>query len=130
MVNNRKPKNDNGGFFNYLNFTPMSAYLIEIPHAVDKIACMHAIQVFLESGSHFLANADWGCEDGEHKAWMVVNVDNKNQALQIVPPLYRHEAKIIKLSKYTKEHTEEGFMYHEVNGSNPSDKPGPGISGH
>ncbi|MBS1233452.1 MAG: hypothetical protein H6R34_16, partial [Bacteroidetes bacterium] len=51
-------------------------------------------------------------------------------ALQIVPPLYRHEAKIIKLSKYTKEHTEEGFMYHEVNGSNPSDKPGPGISGH
>lgn len=108
----------------------MSAYLIEIPHAVNKIACMHAIQVFLESGSHFLANADWGCEDGEHKAWMVVNVDNKNQALQIVPPLFRHEAKIIKLVKYTKEHTEEGFMYHAVNSDIPSDEPGLGTDRH
>jgi hypothetical protein len=101
----------------------MSAYLIEIPHPVDKIACMHAIQVFLESGSHFLANADWGCQDGEHKAWLVVNVDNKNQALQIVPPLFRHDAKIIKLVKYMKEQAAEGFKYHEANTGNLSDEP-------
>ena len=108
----------------------MSAYLIEIPHLAEKTACMHAIQVFLESGSHFLANADWGCQDGEHKAWMVVDVDSKNQALQIVPPLFRHEAKIIKLVKFTKEHTEEGIKYHEVNINNPSNEAGLGISRH
>ena len=98
----------------------MSAYLIEIPHPVDKIACMHAIKVFLESGSHFLVNADWGCQDGEHKAWMMVDVDNKEQALQIVPPLFRHEAKIIKLVKYAKGRMQEGFKDHEVEMNNPS----------
>jgi hypothetical protein len=106
----------------------MSAYLIEIPHPGDKVACMHAIQVFLESGSHFLANADWGCQDGEHKAWLVVNVDNKNQALQIVPPLFRHDAKIIKLVKYMKEQTAEGFKYHEDKPVALSDEPGHRIS--
>lgn len=108
----------------------MSAYLIEIPHPVDKIACMNAIKIFLASGSHFLVNADWGCQDGEHKAWMIVDVDNKNQALQIIPPLFRHEAKIIKLVKYTKDHFDEGFMYHKVEFHNPSAKPDLGISGH
>ena len=104
------------------------SYLIEIPHPVDKIACMHAIKVFLESGSHFLANADWGCQDGEHKAWMVVDVENRNQALQIVPPLFRHEAKIIKLVKYTRDRMGEGFKYHEAEINQPANNPETGIS--
>jgi hypothetical protein len=108
----------------------MSVYLIEIPHPAEKIACLHAIQVFLESGSHFLANADWGCLDGEHKAWMVVNVDNKDQALQIVPPLFRNEAKITKLVKYIKDNVEEGFRYHDDNMNNPFNTASPGMAGH
>ena len=106
----------------------MSAYLIEIPHSMDKIACMRAIKVFLDSGSHFLVNADWGCQDGEHKAWMVVDVENKEQALQIVPPLYRHDAKIIKLVKYSKEGFREGFKYHEVEMNHLSNEKDGGIS--
>jgi len=99
---------------NHLNLKIMSAYLIEIPHPADKIACMNAVRIFLESGSHFLVNADWGCQDGEHKAWMIVDVDNKNQALQIIPPLYRHEAKIIKLVKYSGDSFREGLKFHET----------------
>ena len=92
----------------------MATYLIEIPHSDNKIECTKAIQLFLESGSHFLANADWGCSDGEHKAWLVVNVDDKNQALQIVPPLYRSRAKIVKLEKYSWAHMEEGMEHHKA----------------
>jgi hypothetical protein len=92
----------------------MASYLIEIPHSADKMECTNAIKVFLNSGSHFLANADWGCSDGEHKAWMVVNVNDRNEALQIVPPFYREHARIIKLEKYTKDMVEEGYKYHKA----------------
>lgn len=80
----------------------MALHLIEVPHSDSKIECSKAIQVFLSSGSHFLSNADWGCDDGEHKAWIVVDVNSKEEALQIVPPLYRQQAKIVRLTKYTQ----------------------------
>ena len=58
----------------------MAKYLIEVAHGEDKRSCQEAIQIFLASGSHFISNADWGCMDGEHKAWMVVEVEDKAEA--------------------------------------------------
>ena len=78
----------------------MTKYLIEVPHGEDKQACEEAIQIFLASGSHFITNADWGCMDGEHKAWMVVEVDSKVEAKYILPPAFRHQAKITSLVKF------------------------------
>lgn len=85
----------------------MSKFLIEVPHGEDKLSCLRAIQVFLNSGSHFLTHADWGCKDGEHKAWLVVEVDNKESARQILPPSYRSEAKIVSLNKFTRDEMDE-----------------------
>jgi hypothetical protein len=95
----------------------MGNYLIEVPHDEDKQACMRAIQIFVESGSHFLAKADWGCSDDEHKAWLLVDVETKEQALQIVPPLYRQRAKITKLFKVTKEDVKKFKKEKELEGS-------------
>lgn len=81
----------------------MKKFLIEVPHGADKHACEQAIQIFLQTGSHFLTHADWGCEDGEHKAWMIVDVENKEEAMMILPSLFRHDAKIIQLRCYTAE---------------------------
>ena len=81
----------------------MEKYLIEVPHDEKDSSCYKAVKIFQESGSHFLVNADWGCYDGEHKAWLLVEVENKDQALQIVPPAYRSEAKIVALHKFTRE---------------------------
>ena len=64
-------------------------------------ACTHVIQTFLSSGSHFLAQADWGCEDGNHSAWMIVDVESREDARAIVPPSFRSQARIIGLSKFT-----------------------------
>lgn len=94
----------------------MEKYLIEVPHEATKSACVNAVRIFLQTGSHFLANADWGCLDGEHKAWLLVEVENKNQAIRIVPPAYRSDAKIIKLHTFTREemeHIEEVHPGHE-----------------
>ena len=78
----------------------MPRYLIEIPHSSDKIACAKVVRTFATSGSHFLTQADWGCADGDHRAWMVVDVDNREAAEAIVPPAFRPETKITRLVKF------------------------------
>ena len=58
----------------------MARYLIEVPHEANFTACSHAVEVFMKTGSHFLTHADFGCADGEHKAWLTVEVDSRTLA--------------------------------------------------
>ena len=78
----------------------MSRYLIEVEHKADKWACDQTIEAFLNSGSHFLRNADWGCMDGEHKAWFFLDIGNKEKAKRIVPPAFRPITRVFELSKF------------------------------
>lgn len=80
----------------------MATYLIEIPHSENTFECKQIIKLFVESGSHLLANCNWGCKDGVHKSWFISEFDNKDQARQIIPPLLRRGANIIELVKFTK----------------------------
>jgi len=97
----------------------MSHFLIEVPHAEDKVACMRAIEVFVATGSHFLAKAEWGCEDGEHKAWLIVDVETKEQAKQIIPSFYRDRAKITKLFQVTRKDVEGYKKEHKLSDIEP-----------
>ena len=81
----------------------MEKFLIEVPHGADKGSCMRAIQVFMNTGSHFVTHADWGCMDGEHKAWLIVEVEDKEAARRILPAAYQQKAKITKLHRFTRE---------------------------
>ena len=92
----------------------MARFLIEVPHEPDVIACSHVVEIFLKTGSHFLANADWGCKDGDHKAWFIADVDDKDQARSIVPPTYRSQARIVQLNKWTMDEINEIKRYHKV----------------
>ena len=78
----------------------MARYLLEIPHESDKIACTRAVQLLLSSGSHFLSNADWGCADDDHRAWLVVDVESREEAVAILPPALRPTAHIVRLIKF------------------------------
>ena len=79
----------------------MARFLIEVPHESDRVACTRAVQILLGSGSHFLTHADFGCFDGVHKAWIVVEVDSKEDTRSILPPVYRSQATIVELNKFT-----------------------------
>jgi len=93
----------------------MKKFLIEVPHGSDKHACDHAIQVFHETGSHFLTNAEWGCLDGVHKAWIIVEVENKEEARIIVPPIFRHDATIVQLTTFrSNEIIDAANKYHQA----------------
>ncbi|MDH3892370.1 MAG: hypothetical protein OEV49_14950 [candidate division Zixibacteria bacterium] len=91
----------------------MQRFMIEVPHEAEKVACLRAIKILQETGSHYLTNADFGCEDGVHKAWIVVEVDDKEQARNILPGVYRPTANIVALSKFSREEIEEMLQHHD-----------------
>jgi hypothetical protein len=81
----------------------MSRFLIELEHEANVEACKRAVMTILTSGSHFLTNAEWGCEDGVHKCCIIVDMDSKEEARAILPPVYRKEAHITQVKRYTLE---------------------------
>ena len=91
----------------------MTRFLLEVPHEAEKVACLRAIQTFLQTGSHFLASAEWGCADGEHKAWLTLEAESKEDVQFALPPSMRPQAKIVKLDKYSLKEIEEALRYHQ-----------------
>lgn len=92
----------------------MPKFLIEVPHESGVVACARANKVLLESGSHFLTHADFGCNDGVHKAWIVVDVDSKDEARGLLPPGYRQEATIVQLNKFGLAELDALIKRHEA----------------
>ena len=88
-------------------------FLIEVPHEPTTVACARAVEALLKSGSHFLTHADWGCRDGEHKAWIIIEVDSKDEARAIVPPAFRSQAKVVQLNGFSMEEIEDILRQHK-----------------
>ena len=90
----------------------MPRFLIEVPHEGTTQSCVQAIDLFHRTGSHFLTHADWGCKDGEHKAWITVEMASKEEARGIVPAQYRAGAKIVQLNAFTRKDLDEILRQH------------------
>jgi hypothetical protein len=90
----------------------MAKFLIEVPHEPEERACALAVQILLKTGSHYLTKAEFGCFDGVHKAWVIVDVDSKEEARHILPPVFRSQAKIVGLNKFTLEEIDEFIRQH------------------
>ena len=91
----------------------MARFLIEVPHEAEKVECARAIHILLSTGSHFMTHADWGCLDGVHKGWIILELESKEEARSILPPVYRSKAKIVELNKFTMEEIEDIIRHHE-----------------
>lgn len=90
----------------------MERFLIEVEHEAETIACANAIKILYTAGAHFITHTDWGCKDGVHKGWLIVEVDSKEEARSILPPAYRAEARIVKLNKFSVEEIDDLLKYH------------------
>lgn len=95
----------------------MPKFLIEVPHDSDAVACSRAVQVFLTTGSHFLTHAEWGCKDGVHSAWMIVEVESKAEAMGIVPPMFRPGTRIVGLNRFELAKIEAFLARHAGKGA-------------
>jgi len=92
----------------------MARYLIEIPHEPDLQSCARAVHTFLTTGSHLLTHADWGCMVGEHCAWIIADVDGKEEAWRLVPPAFRADARVIGLNQFSMEQLDSIMSRHEM----------------
>ena len=90
----------------------MPKFLIEVAHDGTTQACIQAIELFHKTGSHFLTHADWGCKDGHHTAWIIVETDNRDDARRILPVPYRTSAKIVQLNAFTGDDLAELLRQH------------------
>jgi hypothetical protein len=52
-------------------------------------------------------HADRGCQDGNHRSWMRVDVADKNDAMRIVPPALRGQTRIVGLNQFSMDQVDE-----------------------
>ncbi len=80
---------------------PKSQYLIESPHTKEE--CMAALDSIAQQGKNMLNKWDWGCMDGNHTGYALVEAQNENEALRQVPENIRNKAKVHKVTKFSSE---------------------------
>jgi hypothetical protein len=90
----------------------MPRFLIELDHEAETSACARAVQLLQQTGSHFLTNADYGCRDGVHKAWFIMEADNKGEVRAILPPAVRGQARVVALNKFSTGEIEDLLGHH------------------
>ncbi len=88
-------------------------FLIEVTHEPTTVACARAVEAFLKTGSHFLTHADWGCRDGDHRAWIIVDVGSKDEARAIVPPAFRSQTRVVQLNAFSLAEVEDILRQHK-----------------
>jgi hypothetical protein len=77
----------------------MFKFIIESPH--DPEDCEMIVQEIHNAG--YLHHFEWGCHDGVHTGWAIIETDNIEHARQIVPWRVREKARIVKIEKYEGE---------------------------
>lgn len=85
----------------------MPRFLIETQHGDDYEGCVRSLDAITKYGSHLVTHTEFGCEDGVHTGWLIVEVDSHEEAMQLVPPNYRASARIVKLRLWTRDEIEE-----------------------
>jgi hypothetical protein len=81
----------------------MNKYLIEIQHGGNKASCIRYLQAYLRPRTHLVKSVEWGCFEGENKAWLIIKAGSREDALGVVPALYRKNARITRLNKFALE---------------------------
>jgi len=77
----------------------MKRYLVVSHHTAED--CVKALKETLAIG--YLTHFDWGCKDGAHTGWAVLEAESKSQALMSVPTFLRPSAQVVQLTKFDPE---------------------------
>ncbi len=73
----------------------MHRFLVISPHTHEE--CDKAFVEVVNAG--YTTHFDWGCMDGDHTGWVVLEADNASEALMVVPSFLRGKARAVKLTK-------------------------------
>lgn len=81
----------------------MDRYLIISPHTAE--GCKRSLLQVYALG--YITHFDWGCADGEHCGWAIIEAEDSKQAMMVVPSSDRPMAKAIRLMKVTPEQAKQ-----------------------
>ncbi len=87
----------------------MQRFLIETPHTARD--CDMLVSQITAMG--YLYHFDWGCPDGVHTGWAIIEAENEAQAHLVVPPIVRSKARVVKLTKFTGDRNSAVQMHDE-----------------
>ena len=73
----------------------MERYMV-ISNHTEK-GCTDALKAIEAAG--FITHFDWGCKDGVHTGWAIVEADNAKEALMVVPSGERSQARVVRVVK-------------------------------
>ena len=73
--------------------------MIVAPHT--DADCEAIVNQVIAAG--FSARVDWGCKDGEHTSWAIVEAESHEQAKMFVPSLMRPKAQAVHIVKFYEE---------------------------
>jgi hypothetical protein len=80
----------------------MDRFLVISPHTERN--CVRALKEINSIG--YITHFEWGCKDGDHTGWVILEAENAKQALMVVPSVQRHTAKAVKLVKFSPQDIE------------------------
>jgi len=79
----------------------MDRYLVISHHTLED--CKMAVKHFFSFHASYMTHFDWGCKDGDHNAYAIIEADSHENAKMAVPPLLRDKTTVIKLTHFTPE---------------------------
>ena len=79
----------------------MERYLVESPHTQQE--CLRALDEILAKGTGVLAEYEWGCMDGDHTGYAIVEARSESEAKETIPAFLAGKARVVKLNKFTPE---------------------------
>jgi hypothetical protein len=74
----------------------MHTYIIESPHTAED--CRLVIKEVYAMG--YLHHFEWGCADGDHAGWAIVEAENEIHAKMMVPSVIRNAARVVRVVKF------------------------------
>lgn len=77
----------------------MKRFLVISNHKAED--CTLALKETLAIG--YLTHFDWGCKDGVHTGWAVLEAEDKAEAMLSVPTFLRNQATVVRLTKFNPE---------------------------
>ncbi len=85
----------------------MQQYIVESPHNEEE--CRAAIEMVQAAG--YLRHFKWGCPDGEHCGWAIIEADNADEALLSVPSLIRRKARVVQIVDFNSKEVDMMFEH-------------------
>jgi hypothetical protein len=79
----------------------MPLYLIKTRHSAEN--CLGSLDEQVAYNARSIEEFVYTCSEGEHAGYAVVEANNRNEAVNILPEILRREATVWKADRFTRE---------------------------